>query len=143
VPLIDYFTATDDATAASTVDDGPGAAGFETLPAKGIDPYDALGALESLLTGRAYDEIRGDPRQCQRLTDTSEDAFVVTVTDTLRDSLAAAGDDRLDGVAREWAGTDGLAGVDAAVLGQALRLFAALAKRAIDTDGHLYCWWAL
>jgi hypothetical protein len=59
------------------------------------------------------------------------------------DDLATAGDDRLDGVAREWAGTDGLAGVDAAVLRQALRLFAALAKRAIDMDGHLYCWWAL
>ncbi len=147
MPLIDYFVAPDDATAATALDvaGGPGAAGFATLPAKGIDPSVTLGKLESLLTGRRYEEITGDPRHRRPLTDTEAESFVVTVTDTLRDALAGTGGDRVDDVAREWAATDErrLARLDATQLAQVLQLLAGLARQAVDADGRLYCWWAL
>ncbi|GAA5178473.1 hypothetical protein GCM10023322_05730 [Rugosimonospora acidiphila] len=147
VPLIDYFIAVDDPTAATTIDvaGGPGVAGFETLLLKGIDPYITLGRLESILTSHSYDEITDDPRHCRPITDPEGDAFVVTVTDTLRDTLAAVGDDRLADLARRWAQTDELRldGVDVSDLAETLTLLTALARRAVETDGHLYCRWAL
>lgn len=145
VPLIDYFVAADDASAAAVLDTtgGPQVAGLETLPAKGIDPSVALGGLESILTGHEYAQVTGDPRHCHPLTDTESDAIVVTVSDTLRDALATADDERLAGVAREWAQTEELADVDADLVGEVVGLFATLARHATANDARLYCWWVL
>ena len=145
VPINDYFIASDDVDAVRVISGsgGPGALGFETFPAKGIDPAVALGTLESLMTGRAYDEVTAAGRQCHPLTDGDDDAVVVTVTDTLRDALAVAGAERLRRVAVPWAATDELAGTTPATLGEALRQFAALARQALKQGHHLYCWWAL
>jgi hypothetical protein len=145
VPLIDYFAAADDAVAATVMDveGGPEAAGFETVYAKGIDPYVTLGTLESILTGRGYGEVTGDPRHCHALTDTEADAVVVSVTDALRDALAAMGDERRNGVAQEWAQTDELKHTDAGQLAQTLQLFGTLARHAVEGHARLYCWWAL
>jgi hypothetical protein len=147
MPLVDYFVAPTDATAVRAMDvvGGPQFAGFETVPAKGIDPIVVLGNLESILTGRSYDEIGANPRHGELLSDPDADAFVVTVTDELRDALAATAEDRLPDIAQRWAQTDEL------VLGHAepghlielLQMFVTLARHAIDQGGGLYCWLAL
>ena len=145
MPLIDYFIASNDADAVRVLpgSGGPAALGFDTLPAKGIDPAVALGNLESIITGRTYGEVTAASRHCHLLTDGEAEAFVVTVTDTLRDALAAANDDRLRQVAEPWAATDELAGTTPAVLLDGLERLAALARRALERGHHLYCWWAL
>lgn len=145
MPLIDYFTAPSDADAARVLPGtgGPAAHGFEVLPAKGIDPAVALGNLEAILTDRPFDEVSAASRQCHLLTDGDADAFVVTVTDTLRDALAAASAEHLRQVAEPWAATDELAGTPPAMLADALDQFAGLARRALERNQRLYCWWAL
>jgi len=145
MPLIDYFTASSDADAERVLpgSGGPAALGFDTVPARGIDPAVVLGNLESIITDRPYDEVTAAVRQCHLLTDGEADGFVVTVTDTLRDALAAASSERLRQAAGPWAATEELAGTAPAVLADALEQLAALARRALERAHHLYCWWAL
>ena len=145
MPLIEYFAAADDADAARVLTEpgGPAATGFDAVAAKGIDPAVVLGNLESIITGRSYGEVTAAPRQCHLITDGDAEAFVVTVTDTLRDSLGAAGAERLRQVAEPWAATEELAGAEPAMLVEVLEQFAALARRALEQGQHLYCWWAL
>ena len=145
MPLIDYFTAPSDADAARVLpgSGGPAALGFDTLAANGIDPAVTLGTLESILTDRSYDEVATESRQCHLLTDGEAEAFVVTVTDTVRDALAAASAERLRQAAEPWAATEELAGTAPAMLAETLEQLAALARRALERTHHLYCWWAL
>ena len=145
MPLIDYFTAVDDAHAAQVLPDhgGPAELGFATLEAKGVDPAVALGQLESILTGRPYGEVTEAERQCQLLTDSDAEAFVVTVTDTLRDALAQADESGLVQAVTVWAATEELDGAEPAVLAGFLQQFAALARGAVEQGHHLYCWWSL
>jgi hypothetical protein len=147
--LIDYFVAVDDADACRVEpgNGGPEAYGFMVLPAKGVDPCVAAGTLETLLTGRPCDALAGDVRYCRPLgvdeSDTSCEASVITVTDTLRDAVAAADAPTLAAVAAAWAETEDMRGVAAAVLGEFLTLFAELASEAVDRGARLCCWWAL
>jgi hypothetical protein len=114
--LIDYFIAADDTVAAT------------------------LGTLESIMTGCSYDAVTDQPRHCHPITDASQEAFVVTVTDTMRDALAHADAGHLSAAARAWARTDELRGVAAQDLLKLLEAFAALARRAVEHGQRLYCW---
>lgn len=144
VPIVDYFTSSDDKTAERAIDEGPEALGFPTLPANGIDPSIAVGELESLLTGVPVGDVNAMDRHCRRVRQDDEPPFVVTVTDSLRDALAGATDDVLRQVASQWAATDQLAGdVSAADALDFLTRFAVLARGAIHRGDRLYCWWAL
>ncbi|MCX5242876.1 hypothetical protein OG824_47525 [Streptomyces prunicolor] len=51
--------------------------------------------LEGILSGCTYDEAPARPRSGQLLSD-PEAAFVISVSDTLRDALATASGKRLD-----------------------------------------------
>ncbi|MDL4773164.1 hypothetical protein [Actinomadura xylanilytica] len=148
--IIEYYIAKDDAEAACVEPGmgGPERQGFDTLSAKSIDPCVALGTLESILTGRSFDEILADPRQCGSLDDSEEmgvvEASAVTVTDTLRDALASANVPRLQDVAKVWADTDELSGVvTPEVLGDFLKMFSDFAHGAVEKGERLYCWWTL
>lgn len=145
MPLIDYFAAANDTDAARVLPEsgGPAAFGFDTFSAKGIDPAVALGKLESIMTDRPYDEVIGASRQCELLTDGDADALVVTVSDTLRDALAAASGQRLRQVAEQWAATAELSSSTHEMLADRLDRFATLARGALERGHHLYCWWAL
>src|SRR4051812_36377619 len=145
MPLMDYFSATDDTDAARVVpgSGGPAALGVAAFQTKGIDPAVALGTLESILTARPYDEVATASRQCQLVTGGEADALVVTVTDALRDALAAVGEQGPRRVAEKWAATDELAGTTPEILAEALDQFALLARNAVERGHHLYCWWAL
>ncbi len=145
MPLIDYFTAPSDTDAARVHlgSGGPATLGFDTVSAKGIDPAVALGNLESIMTDRPYEEVVNRSRQCDLLTDDEEDALVVTVTDTLRDALAAAHDERRRHTAEQWAATEELAHTTPEMLADFLGQFATLASSASERGHHHYCWWAL
>ncbi|MGC0363837.1 hypothetical protein ABH922_001821 [Rhodococcus sp. 27YEA15] len=130
--IIDYFTATSDQHAAAALagllDLAPelieenealyrtspamatrprvqsAATGTPVLQSRGIDPSVALGRLEAALTSREYDEVAAGTR-CGALVAMSEDgdSLVVTVTDELRDALAALTADGVAAVAALWA----------------------------------------
>jgi len=123
---------------------GPAYDGFAV---RGYDPVVTMGTLEALLTGRSYDAVSEDPRQGDTVTpDPPEGRIVVTLTDTLRDALAAADEARLADVAREWGETEELAdggwgpSPSEAHLDFLHRL-QGLARRATDGGQRLYCYW--
>lgn len=146
--LVDYFAAPSDEIAASVVDrDGgpvaqPGAEGFDSVTGWGIDPVVQLGTLESLLTGRAYDEVVDDPRSGHAVVvrDGGE-RLVLAVTDGVAAALADAGSERLAGVAPQWLQTEEFWGeADPAELAAFLEQLSALAVRASESGQRLYCW---
>jgi hypothetical protein len=142
MPFTEYFVAADDDTARTAIDGGPDRADFPAFFLKNFDPVVNLGNLEAFLTERSYDEVAGTPRQGEPITDTDGvDAFVVSVTDVLRDALAIAGPDAVQAAAQYLASTDELATWDEAVLIETVEGLAGLARQA--EDGHLYCYWAL
>jgi hypothetical protein len=137
--LYDYFAAPSDDVAATALEEGPRDQ-FPTVETKFIEPIVVLGQLEELLTGRPYDEVVKDPRWAAAVVIEHDDSglMVITVTDGLRDGLAAAGD--LAEVAVRWAGIEELAGFDAAVLAEVLDELKALAVDAEKNGERLYCW---
>ena len=137
--MYDYFAAPSDEVAASVIDGGPAAHGFRTVPAKWLDPAVIMGQLEELLTGRPYDAVVEDPRYCCDLAvEHGGELLVLTVTDGLRDGLAAAGE--LGEVAVRWAGIEELRGADAEVLEDVLVQLKGLADEAVSKGKRLYCW---
>ncbi|WP_100498077.1 hypothetical protein [Geodermatophilus chilensis] len=126
-----------------TVELGPAWPGFTT---RGWEPTVLMGTLEELLTVRPYDDVAADPRfACAPGTGPDDaDDVVVTLTDTLRDALAAASDERLHEVAASWRRTEELQQPrwEATAVEEhvgILRRLRDLARRAA-ADGHrLYC----
>jgi hypothetical protein len=98
------------------------------------------------MAGCDYQEARRHPR-CSKLLSSpeAESAFVVSVSDTLRDLLASVTPDDLAHAAVPWAATYELQlnGVDADEAVSSLEILAGLARRAREAGLRLYCWWAL
>lgn len=145
--LYDYFAAEDDQTAAAALDDAPDPERFEVVQVSGIEPVVQLGTLEALLRGVPYEQVREDPRQGKLLgsADTGS-RWVVGLTDSLRDALAAATAAQLAEVAVPWSQTEEFqlfGGADADMLAGSLGELAGLAQRARDRSHHLYCWISL
>ncbi|MFJ5880274.1 hypothetical protein [Kitasatospora cineracea] len=143
--LCDYFSAPDDATAVAVLDapDGPGP---DPVPLKGVDPVVVIARLEAVLTGCGYEEARARPRAGRLLSDPQHDeAFVVSLTDTLAEALAALPPDRLLPAATAWSATEELRldGVTPATAADALHALSALAQRARTAGHRLYCRWSL
>jgi hypothetical protein len=143
--LYDYFSAPDDAAAATTFDGGPGAAGFPTLDVKGIDPFLQLGGAEALLLGRPVEVVIGHPRAGHLVSESTEDCpWVVTLTDEFRDALAAATPDVLAEVALPWSRTEEFGeDCDPEPLADFLGRLAELARGAREGGHRLYCWISL
>ncbi|MBO1331325.1 hypothetical protein [Streptomyces sp. VRA16 Mangrove soil] len=139
---MDYFSAADDAVAAGQLDVGevPGA-----VCGNGIDPAVMMGTLEALLTGRTYDDVRADPRQCALVAQEEDCAVVVTtLTDGVRDALAGASLSDLRVAAAAWGRTEEFNGEfdgdeDAGELAELVEAFADLSREARSAGHHLYC----
>ena len=145
MPFTDYFLAPDDTIAITALDDGgPLSTELPIVEAKNFDPVVNLGNLESVLTGLPYDAVTALPRQGEPVSDVSSgeaERFIVAVTDSLRDALAAASPAAIDEAGVRLAATDELAGADPAAVADFINRLAGLARRA---DGwHMYCFWAL
>ncbi|MFI6289517.1 hypothetical protein ACIBCM_33075 [Streptomyces sp. NPDC051018] len=146
--MCDYFSASDDDAAVSVLDEygGPGMAGFDAVPLKGIDPVVVMAQLEAILTGCTYDEALDRPRSGQLLSSPeAESAFIVSVSDTLQEALAGAAGATLAEAAGPWSETDELRSSEIApeTAAEVLVLLSELAGRARSAGHRLYCWWAL
>ncbi|WOX14999.1 hypothetical protein [Streptomyces sp. N50] len=143
--MCEYFSAASDEAAVGVLDGpgGPDASVFDVLPLKGVDPVVVLARLEGILTDCTYDEARARPRSGQLLSDPeAEAAFVISVSDTLRDALATASDERLDLAAVPFAAVEEL-GFTPTKTSELLHRLSGLARRAAAENRRLYCWWAL
>ncbi|MFD7492151.1 hypothetical protein ACFV8T_07010 [Streptomyces sp. NPDC059832] len=141
--LYDYFSAPDDPAALATFDQGVEAAGLPLLPVKGIDPYVQLGQAESLLTGTPYDDVTSLPRFNRLLSSPEDDSrWLVTLTDELRDALAAARPGGFTAVAEAWSHIEEFGGeAPPGELADFLNELADLAEeaRARPEPHRLYC----
>lgn len=124
---------------------------YDGFAARGYDPVVHMGTLEELLTGRAFDTIMDDPRAGGSAgdgNDAPESNSVVTITDSLRDALASADDDRLAEVVVPWSRTEELQHPGWEDVGVAdhlafLRDLRDVAVRARAAGHRLYCYFAL
>ncbi|WP_176445558.1 hypothetical protein [Blastococcus mobilis] len=130
---------------------GPACPGFT---ARGYEPTVLLATLEQLLTGRPFDEVTADPRWgADPSPDADEDKSrgVVSLTDSLRDALAAVSDAQLAEVAGRWSRTeelqqDGWKDVSVEDHAEFLRRLRDLARQATTAGHHLhhlYCYYEL
>ncbi|MEC3920346.1 hypothetical protein [Nocardia sp. CDC160] len=145
--LYEYFAAPDDLAAAATVRSDAVSLGLPSLGLiTGIDPAVQIGRVESLLRRIDFDEVLSQPRWCELLTSIGPNAgpWVVTVTDTLLQSLAEAGQSELERTAALWARSHEFSCNDILCLAESLATFlfdlAALARTARTESRQLYCW---
>ncbi|MFD4561896.1 hypothetical protein ACFWP5_47595 [Streptomyces sp. NPDC058469] len=146
--MCDYFSAASEEDAVGVLDEpgGPDGSVFDVLSLKGIDSVVVMARLEALLTDRTYDEAGARPRAGQLLSDPeAEGAFVISVSDTLRDAPASASADQLGAVAGPCADFEELSayGLPPTEALEVLQLLSGLAGRAVAENRRLYCWWAL
>ncbi|MET9658978.1 hypothetical protein [Streptomyces sp. NPDC006510] len=141
--LYDYFSAPDDPTALAAFGQGIEEAGLPLLRVKGIDPYVQLGRAESVLSGTPYDDVTSLPRFNRLLSPPEDESrWLVTLTDELRDALAAARPGGFTAVAEAWSRIEEFAGEFPS--GEPAGFLAKLADLAAEararTEPHrLYC----
>ena len=148
MPLCDYFSAVDDEAAVAVLQTpgGPGPDSLDVVHLKNVDPVVCMARLEAIMAGCSYEEASRRPRSGQLLSSPeAESAFVVSVSDTLRELLAAAAEDDLLRAAGPWSLTEELLtiGFDTESAVGVLAALAGLARRAQASGRRLYCWWAL
>jgi hypothetical protein len=147
MPLSDYFSAADDQAAIAVLQTrgGPEKAGLDVVLLENIDPVVAIARLEAAMTGCSYEEARELPRSGKQLSSPEGESFVVSVSDSLVDALAAASRDDLVRSAELWAMTDELQqlGISVEVTVEILEELAGLAQRALASTMRLYCWLSL
>ncbi|MDR2257388.1 MAG: hypothetical protein LBE25_15525 [Arthrobacter sp.] len=139
--LYTYFAATDDAAAATAID-GESFPDTELVLDASVDPIVELGTLESILSGRPYEEVADDPRSGHLLADGGE-CWVVTVTEGAATALAGAQAPRHAEAAVAWSHTDELEGSDPADLAEVIGGLSGLATHAAARGWKLYCWMSL
>lgn len=123
-------------------------AAFDGFAARGYDGIVNMSTLEELLTGVPYDRLEQDPRWGGEVSEdpAPENCGVVSVTDTLRDALAAASEETLETIVSAWAQTEELAPDDGGAPTEAdldqhltfLKKLRNLAARAHGRGHHLY-----
>ncbi|MGW4895721.1 hypothetical protein ACWEQL_26200 [Kitasatospora sp. NPDC004240] len=143
--LYGYYAAADDEHAAAAIvrdDEGPDGAGYDELVVKGIDPTVYLLPAESLLTGRYTEDLTADRRHCRPIAVAGDGEVVsVSLTDSLRDSIATFDTELLGDVAVGWSVSDVFASPpEVDELAEFLNDLAALARRAVARRQRLYCW---
>lgn len=139
--LYTYFAAKDDQAAAAAID-GESFPDTSLVLDAGVDPMVQLGTLESILTGRPYEEVEDDPRSGHLLADGGE-CWVVSLTGTVAAALAAAQAPRCAEAALPWSQTEELEGANPADLAEVIAGLAGLATHAAARGWKLYCWISL
>ncbi|MEW2469841.1 hypothetical protein AB0919_33315 [Streptomyces sp. NPDC046994] len=137
--IYDYYASTDDTQALALFEDDSMVDPFGTLGLKGVDPYLILGTVEAHLTGVSEEQVEADPRFCELLNDPEQDGpWLVSLTDTLRDALAAATSERLLETATAWTHTEDGGGEDPRLMADFLERLGELARDA-GLRRRLYC----
>ncbi|MFI6875628.1 hypothetical protein ACIBL6_19530 [Streptomyces sp. NPDC050400] len=137
--IYDYYAAADDRQALALFEDDCMDDPFGTLGLKGADPYLLLGTVEAHLTGVSEEQVEADSRFCGLLNDPEhEGPWLVSLTDSLRDALAAATPERLLDTATAWTHTEDGGGQDPQLLADFLGRLGELARDA-GPRRRLYC----
>ncbi|SEO29081.1 hypothetical protein [Actinacidiphila rubida] len=137
--IYDYYAATDDTQALALFKEDSMVDPFGTLGLKGADPYLMLATVEAHLTGASEEQVKADPRFCGLLNDPDpEGPWLVSLTDTLRDVLAAATPERLLETATAWTHTEDGGGEDPGLMAGFLERLGQLARDA-GPRRRLYC----
>ena len=138
--LSDYFSAPSDEAAASVVADLLSDTGYDVLEMNNLFPDYHLLPVEVFLTGRSTEAVKDGPRHCKLLASVDDyQVVVVTVSDELTASLAAASSEQLAEAAESWAQFEDFRGSDTSGLAGFLGDLASLARRATARNEHLYC----
>lgn len=136
--LYDYFAADDDTQALGFFTDDSMDDLFDTVGLKGADPYLLLGTVEATLTGATTAQVEAGRRFCTLLNDADiEGPWLVSLTDSLRDALAAASEARLLEAATAWSRTEDGARAAPDLTADFLGRLAQLARHA--PARRLYC----
>ncbi|MFD5633256.1 hypothetical protein ACFWJM_03765 [Streptomyces sp. NPDC127077] len=137
--IYDYYAATDDTQALALFEGDALDDPFGTIGLKGADPFMLLGTVEAHLTGVAAEQVEADPRFCALLNDAEEEGpWLVSLTDSLRDALAAAAPEHLLGAATAWTRTEDGGGADPALMADFLQRLGELARDAAP-GRRVYC----
>ncbi len=136
------FGATDDATAAAAVDDGP-VSFAPVLDAVGATVQ--AGTLMALLTGQTYEEATADQSWARLITAPDhESAWVVSLPPEFTEAVTCASDEKLAEVVGPWSQTEEFwGGEDPAELLDMLRERRALAQTTQQRGENMYCWMSL
>jgi hypothetical protein len=138
--LSDYFSAPSDEAAASMVTELLSESSHDVVEMKGIFPDYHLLPVEAFLTGRSAEEVRTGRRNGNLLASADDDqVVVVTVSDDLTASLAAATGEQIAEAALSWSSFEDFQGLDTSGLAGFLGDLAGLAQRATARKERLYC----
>ncbi|MET7996894.1 hypothetical protein ABZU76_39065 [Amycolatopsis sp. NPDC005232] len=120
--------------------ESPTSTNFPLVQLKRIDPIIHLNRAEALLTGSDYDTVSANPRSEHLIAELDESVWVTTLTDELRDALAAADETHRRRVAELWARSEEFDGdIDPADLLPVVDELADLARQAKAAGDRLYC----
>jgi hypothetical protein len=147
--LYDYFRASDRATAATVADrpggplatDGSGAAAFDGVAARGIDPVVTLGQLVAFVRGVSWTPELVGAAEISRSS--ASEAWVERLGEPVRDWLAGVADDALPEIVVKWSQIEEFVPADEpddAELFALVTDLVALARRARAAGDQLYCW---
>jgi hypothetical protein len=154
----DYFRASDADYAMLAIVSGPQNTDFNTVEAKGVDPFVMLGKLVAFIRSTPWSPNTVAARTIwppPKTKPTSQGAFdrlsqnspwrtgpwLEELSVQTRDTLALADDARLPELAEQWAKIEEFGRlVDARDLLPLIRELVDLARKARDNGEQLYCW---
>jgi len=135
--IIRFFVAPDDEVAATVVDGGPDDT-FEAVTYGNFDADLALLEWDSLLTGRAFDDLLLASASGV-ITDEDDGALIVAASAELQQALSRASTADLGRIARLWA-------VERAAEGEVIdpelarEILTELGRLSRTAEHRLYCW---
>jgi hypothetical protein len=137
--IITFFAAPDDEAAATVVDGDP-AGTFESVTYGNFDADLALLEWDSLLTGRAFDDLLLASASGV-ITDEDDGALIVAASVELQEALSGASEADLARVAQLWAAERAAEGedVDPELAHEILTALAGLAQTASAAEHRVYC----
>jgi len=135
--IIRFFVAPDDEAAATVVDGGPEGT-FESVTYGNFDADLALLEWDSLLTGRAFDDLLL-ASAAGVITDEDDGALIVAASVELQQALGSATEADLARIAGRWSDERAAEG-DPVDPDLAREILTDLARLAQTPDHRLYCW---
>ena len=146
--ITDYFMAESDEDAAQTIDwiGGPevpvdGSEAYPVVSLPGIEPLVMLGTVETLLTGRTFDDVLADPSGHEVAARDGGERLVWALTETLQTALAEADESGLEAIAGPWSESEEFWGQgDPVQAAEMLIELAALVRAGRAAGRSLYCW---
>lgn len=138
--LSDYFSAPSDEEAVRAVTKVLSELPYDVLQTKGLIPEYHLVPVEAFLRGCSVEAVEAGSRHGKVLASVDDgQVMVMTVSDELTASLAAASSEQIADAAESWSHFEDFQGTDTSRLSVVLGDLADLARRAIARGEHLYC----